>query len=266
LSFINLKKAGKSFGGKLVLDGLDFMVGDGERVGLVGTNGSGKSTLLKILAGIEAVDSGSVESRRGVSRAYLPQRVDGDERTPLEIVRAARPDLQILEDDLQRCARIVGSPEAMEDTGRMQRALERQEDILRRFREVGGPGFEGEARSRLSEFAGLDRTAMSRPSRELSGGQRKLVALVACLTQKPDILLLDEPETHLDAAKRERLEEILGRCEGAVVIASRDRCFLDRTADRIFEVRDGTVLSRKGGYTARQERKSNVVNLDSRRK
>ncbi len=250
MSLINLRKVEKSFGGAKVLDGLDFMVGEGARVGVVGANGSGKSTLLKIMAGIEEADSGDVERRRGAKVAYLPPRVDGGERSALETVRAARPDLQILEDKLQTSAKSVGSPEAMADMGRMQRALERQEDLLRRFRELGGPGFEGEARSRLSDLAGLDRTAMGRPISELSGGQRKLVALAACLMQQPDVLLLDEPETHLDAARRERLEEIIDRFDGATVVVSHDRYLLDEAVSEIAELDGGKVAVWPGNYSA----------------
>ncbi len=250
MTLIRLRGVEKTYGGKLVLDALDFEVGERARVGLVGPNGSGKSTLLKIIAGLEDADSGDVELRRGVKCAYLPQRIDGDERTPLEIVRAARPDIQTLEDDLQRCARMVGSPEAMADMGRMQRALERQENLLRRFRELGGPGFEGEARSRLSELAGLDRSAMSRPTCELSGGQRKLVVLAACLMQRPGILLLDEPETHLDSSKRERLEGIVARFEGAVVVVSHDRYLLDETISEIAELDGGKIVMWPGNYSA----------------
>jgi ATPase subunit of ABC transporter with duplicated ATPase domains len=263
LSFVNLRKVGKSFGGAMVLDGLDFMVSDGSRIGLVGANGSGKSTLLKIMAGIEAVDAGNVELRRGVKVAYLPQRVDGEGRSALEIVRAARPDLQTLEDELQRCARIVGSPEAT-DMNLIHRALETQEDLLRRFRELGGPGFEGEARSLLGELAGLDRAAMSRPTREMREGQRKLVALVSCLVRRPDILLLDEPETNLESACRERLEGNINRFEGAVVAASRKRSFLDRVSEYVFEVREGKIFPLEGGHGAK-EGAANVVDLAERR-
>lgn len=83
--------------------------------------------------------------------------------------------------------------------------------------------------------------------------------------QRPDILLLDEPETHLDSSKRERLEGIVDTFDGAVFIVSHDRYFLDRTADRILEVRDGGVLTHEGGYTAWRERMSNVVDIAGKR-
>ncbi|MGH3090680.1 MAG: ATP-binding cassette domain-containing protein [Rubrobacteraceae bacterium] len=192
MTLVRLENADKFYGGAAVLGGLDFRVEERARIGLVGPNGAGKSTLLKVMAGIEEADGGEVVRRKALTVAYLPQRIDGDERSALEVIRAARPDLQSLEGEMRQCARVVGSPEAASDLGRMQRALERQEDLLRRFRESGGPGFEGESRSRLRDF-GFDRAAMSRPTSELSGGQRKLVMLTACLMKRPDILLLDEP-------------------------------------------------------------------------
>lgn len=256
---MSLRNVRKFHGGKPVLDGLDFEVEEGSKVGIFGKSPSGTSALLECVAGIGADDSGDVERRRDTTCVYLPPRMDGDTRTALETVRASRSDLQALEDELRRCAKLVGSPEEA-DMDLIHRALETQEDLLRRFREADGPAFEGEARSLLSELAGLDRKAMSRPTREMSGGKRKLVALVSCFIRRPDILVLDEPETNLEPERCERLERFINRFDGAVVVASRDRSFLDRVSEHVFEVRDGKVVSREGGY-GRKEDVSNVVDL-----
>lgn len=259
LTLASLRKVRKFRGGKLVLDGLDFEVVEGAKVGVFGQRGA--SALLEILAGVGEADSGEVEIRRGAKRAYLPPLVDGDERTPLEIARESRLDLQNLEDGMRRCAKRAGSPESSEE---MALAFVEQENLLRRFRELGGPAFEREARSLLAELAGLDRAEMGRPTLELSVGRRKLVALVACLMRKPDILILDEPDACLEPERRGVLEDLARRFDGAVVVASRERYLLDRVSDEIFEVRDAGI--RFLGFGARGERASNVVDIGAKKK
>jgi ATP-binding cassette subfamily F protein 3 len=204
MTLIELRSVEKFYGGRPLLRGLGMKVGPGARIGLTGGNGAGKSTLLRILAGSEEVDGGEVTWRRGLRTAYLPQHVVGDDRTPPEVVRAARPEIAELKVELDACETQLGAPEVSSDLRRMQRVLERHGRLLRRFTELGGPGFEGEVRGRL-QVLGLGETVMERPMGALSGGQRKLVALGACLIQTPDVLLLDEPETHLDADRRERV-------------------------------------------------------------
>ena len=141
--------------------GLGMKVGPGARIGLTGGNGAGKSTLLRILAGSEEVDGGEVTWRRGLRTAYLPQHVVGDDRTPPEVVRAARPEIAELKVELDACETQLGAPEVSSDLRRMQRVLERHGRLLRRFTELGGRGFEGEVRGRL-QVLGLGETDMER--------------------------------------------------------------------------------------------------------
>jgi ATP-binding cassette subfamily F protein 3 len=224
-------------------------VNAGARIGLVGGNGAGKSTVLRILAGTEDVDGGEVIRRRGSSVATLPQHIEGDERTPMEVVRAARPEISDLQEELQACEEQLGSPGVAADLRGMQRVLERQDRLLRRFTELGGPGFVGEARGYLRSL-GLGDGDIYRPMRDLSGGQRKLAVLAACLARRPDVLLLDEPEAHLDAGRRELLEAIVRTFDGAVVIVSHDRYLLDETVEEIAELEDGRITSWPGNYSA----------------
>src|SRR5215216_5432012 len=205
MTLIGLSSVEKFYGGRAVLRNLDMRVNAGARIGLVGGNGVGKSTVLRILAGTEEVDGGEVIRRRGLSVATLPQYVEDNGRTPMEVVRAARPEISDLQGELEACEDQLGSPEVATDMRRMQRVLERQERLLRRFTELGGPGFEGEAHGYLRSL-GLDDGDIDRPMRDLSGGKRKLAILASCLARRPDILLLDEPEAHLDAGRRELLE------------------------------------------------------------
>ena len=239
----------KSFGSRLILDGADLAVEPKARIGVVGANGSGKSTLLKILAGLETSDRGEVSRRRGARIAYLDQHPAGDARTALETVIAARPDLVELERELMALAAELGSDEVMADLGRMTRVLARQERVLEQFEAAGGPSAEGRARASLLEI-GLTTDELALPTRTLSGGQRKLIALAACLEQKPDVLLLDEPEAHLDNDGRARVELLARRFEGAIVAVSHDRYLLDEIVDQIASLDRGQIRLWAGTYSA----------------
>src|SRR4051812_48783335 len=189
----------KSFGGRSILRGADLDVEAGSRIGILGPNGGGKSTLLRILAGNDSPDTGTVTRRRGLVLAHLPQIVDGDERDALSTVRAGRPELTALEADLHAAEARLADPALASDLDRMSRALAHHERVLAAWTEAGGDGGEGEALGHLRAL-GID--ALDVPTAQLSGGQRKLVALAACLARRPDVLLLDEPEAHLDMARR----------------------------------------------------------------
>jgi ATP-binding cassette, subfamily F, member 3 len=239
----------KGFGSRIVLDGLDFAVGERARIGIVGANGAGKSTLLRLLAGLEEPDEGTVARRRGAHVSYLPQHPLGDERTALETVRAARPDLDELERELHRTAEQLAAPELAADLDRMARVLERQEALVERWEAAGGPSIEGRARATLLDL-GLAEDDLALPTSALSGGQRKLIALAACLAQDPDVLLLDEPEAHLDAVGRAQLERLIAGFAGAVVAVSHDRYLLDETVGEIAELDGGRVRMWPGNYSA----------------
>ena len=237
----------KSFGSRLILDGLDFDVEPGVRMGMIGPNGGGKSTLMRILAGEEHPDSGELTARRGLVVAYLAQQIEGDERDAAHTLRAARPDLDELEADLERVEAQIS--ELGGDLDRMTRALQRQEELIERWTAAGGPGFDGRARALLADV-GVDDADLAKPTRVLSGGQRKLVGLAACLLRDPDLLLLDEPEAHLDVKARERMERLIRSFDGAVVAVSHDRYLLDETVGQIAELTGGRVRLWPGNYSA----------------
>jgi ATP-binding cassette subfamily F protein 3 len=237
----------KSFGSRLILDGLDFDVEAGVRMGVIGPNGGGKSTLLRILAGDELADVGEVTQRRGLIVSYLPQQLEGDDRNAFATLRAARPDLDELERELESVEEGIGAAGA--DLDRMTRLLRRQEELLHRWTSSGGPGFEPRARALLVEV-GLDDDDLAKPTRILSGGQRKLVGLAACLLRDPDVLLLDEPEAHLDVEARERVEQLMRGFDGAVVSVSHDRYLLDETVAEIAELNGGRIRMWPGNYSA----------------
>jgi ATP-binding cassette subfamily F protein 3 len=239
----------KSFGGRRILDGLDLDVTAGARIGVLGPNGGGKSTLIRLLAAEDVADAGTVTRRRGLVHAVLPQHVGGDERDALATVGAARPELAELEAEIAAVERRLADPALAADLGAMTRVLANQERLLARWHDEGGDRLDGDARGRLAEL-GLPETAFGLPTRALSGGQRKLVALAAALTRRPDVLLLDEPEAHLDMRRRAALERLVAGFDGAVVIVSHDRHLLDESVTEIAELDRGRVRVWPGTYSA----------------
>ncbi|HEY7075986.1 MAG TPA: ABC-F family ATP-binding cassette domain-containing protein [Solirubrobacteraceae bacterium] len=239
----------KSFGGRAVLTGLDLDVEPSARIGVLGPNGGGKSTLLRILAGAEEPDAGTVIRRRGLVHAFLPQIVPGDGRDARATLRAARPELQALEAELHAAEERLADPRLARDLDAMTRALAHHERLLAHWADAGGDRADGEALGHLRAL-GLDDASLRMPTSELSGGQRKLVALAACLARKPDVLLLDEPEAHLDMARREQLQRLLEDFGGAVVMVSHDRHLLDASVAEIAELDRGRVRIWPGAYSA----------------
>jgi ATP-binding cassette, subfamily F, member 3 len=239
----------KAFGARTILRGLDFEVDERARVGVIGPNGGGKSTMLRLLAGSEHVDAGNVARRRELVTAFLPQQVAPEERTPRQIVRGAKPEIARIERELSDCAARLGEPDVIADLDLMSRVLRRQERLLDELDRAGGHVFEGRIETLLLEL-GLQPEQFDETSAVLSGGQRKLVALAACLAQDPDVLLLDEPETHLDAERRSDLERLVRRFGGAVVMVSHDRYLLDETVTTIAELDGGAITLWPGNYSA----------------
>ena len=249
MSLLSLRDITKAFGGRSILRGATLELPDGARIGLIGPNGSGKSTLLRIAAGLEDADAGAVTRRRQLRLALLPQHPLGDDRSPVETAREARTDLADVDAGLAACERELAEPSVHAQPDRMQAVLERQAELIERYERLGGPAFEGRARSLLLGV-GLEERELELPTSVLSGGQRKLVSLVACLVQEPELLLLDEPEAHLDLAGRQLLERLVSGFEGAVLVVSHDRYLLDETVTEIATLERGQVRMWPGNYTA----------------
>jgi ATP-binding cassette subfamily F protein 3 len=249
MSLVSLVDVHKSFGTWPVLRGVDLVVPDDARIGIIGPNGAGKSTMLRIIAGTEQPNEGEVVRRRGVGVSYLEQNPEGDQRTAEAWVLAARPDVEAIDRELRAIEAELASPRVAADLAKMGRVLARQQDTLDRWVGVGGPGLAGEARAFLVRL-GFDDHDLTLPTSSLSGGQRKLAAFAACLIRDPGLLLLDEPETHLDADKRQLLEEVVREFDGAVVTVSHDRYLLDDTVDQIVELDRGAIAIWLGNYSA----------------
>lgn len=223
-------------GGRTIFRNLSWSIQEREKIGLVGPNGIGKSTILRTLAGIEAPDEGTVTLRRGLRVAYLPQEYEGDpERSVFDELLAARDDLVALETAIAEAEAQLGDPAVIADMDRMAKVLQRHEQLLNQWQEQGGGQTHSRAEALLRELE-LDERQWQRPMKLLSGGQRKLVGLARCLLSVPDLLLLDEPDNHLDMEKKSLLERIINQFDGAVVIISHDRYLLDETVRIIAEI------------------------------
>ena len=229
----------RAHGDRTIFSGITWAIAEGARIGLIGANGTGKSTLLRTIAGVDAPDAGTVARARGVRVAYLEQEQrPRAERTVLEELLAARPDLVAIEEALATIGRRLGDPAVSGDLGVLEAVLAEQDALLHRFDQAGGPRLRNRAEGLLRDLE-LPQTQWDRPHATLSGGERKLVGLAGCLIADPDLLLLDEPDNHLDLRHKQILEDVLGRFAGALVIVSHDRYLLDDTVDQIAELEPG---------------------------
>ncbi len=219
----------KSFGAETILDDIVFSLNPGERAGLVGPNGCGKTTLLKILAGLDKPDSGTFQLTPPSLRVgYLPQGLTCDTGESLEtFLRRGHDDVQLLAAEVESLATaLAGAP----DRADLQRDYDQ---ALARLADASSEA--GQAPAILSAL-GLEHLPPGLPVAALSGGQKTRLALAALLLSKPHLLLLDEPTNHLDIAMLEWLEAWLSAFQGAALVVSHDRTFLDRSVMRILEL------------------------------
>lgn len=249
MSILSARGVGKTHGGHAVFEGLDILIGAEARLGLVGPNGAGKSTLLRLLAGVDRPDSGEITRRRGLRVAFLPQELVGDERGALETVLGYRADIVELEAELAAVEADLAAPGVTGDEQHLGEVLEHQERLVGRWEAAGGPRVRNEAIGYLRSL-GIDAADWSLPTRALSGGQRKLVGLAGSLLCRPELLLLDEPDTHLDPAHKKQLEQTISEFDGAVIIVSHDRYLLDETVSSIGELENGRLRLWEGNYSA----------------
>jgi ATP-binding cassette subfamily F protein 3 len=242
-------------GGRTIFRAISWTIQDGEKIGLVGPNGIGKSTLLRTLAGLEQPDGGIITLRRGARVAYLPQEYSGESgRAVLAELLAAREDLAALEQRIAAVEVRMGDPAVAANMQALERVLAEHERLLEEYAALGGTMLHNRAEGLLRQL-GLEEPQWEQPMDLLSGGQRKLVGLARCLLADPDILLLDEPDNHLDLTRKTMLEQVIREFEGTVVIISHDRYLLDETVSIIVELEPASdVMARlkrwEGNYSS----------------
>ncbi|MFN2116091.1 MAG: ribosomal protection-like ABC-F family protein [Candidatus Promineifilaceae bacterium] len=247
MSILTATNVGQSFGAYDVFSGVNIAVPDGGKIGLVGPNGVGKTTLLMILAGLSQPEMGQVHVARNARLGYLTQEssdaFSGLEHTVYEEMLVVFADLQEMAKQLQMMEdRMSSSPEAEE-------LLEQYSALQQRFEFAGGYDYELQIKRVLTGLGFGDDT-WNQPLEQLSGGQKTRALLARLLLEKPDLLIMDEPTNHLDVAAIEWLEGTLRTWDGAVLLVSHDRYFLDRVVDNIWEMSPRGIDLYRGNYSA----------------
>ena len=239
---------------KQILKNIYLSFFSGAKIGIVGMNGAGKSTLMKIIAGIEQQYQGNVVWSPGYSVGYLEQepKLD-DDKTVIEVVKEG---VQHIVDALKEYEEInlkFGLPEYYEDEDKMNQLFARQGELQDIIDSTDAWNLDSKLERAMDA---LRCPPADQPIRELSGGERRRVALCRLLLQKPDVLLLDEPTNHLDAESIDWLEQHLTQYEGTVIAVTHDRYFLDDVAGWILELDRGEGIPWQGNYSSWLEQKT----------
>jgi ATP-binding cassette subfamily F protein uup len=219
MSLITLENVSKQYSERQLLDQVNLIVNEGERIGLIGINGSGKSTLLRLVAGLEAPDAGNVSVRGGIGVRYLPQEPPLDDSLTVlaQLFDSDSPQVRLLRDYEWASQQLEQQPES----AYWQEQLASLSDQMER---TGGWSAEANVKAILTR---LGITNFAAPIASLSGGERKRVALAHALIDRADLLILDEPTNHIDAETIAWLEEYLLTQPGALLMVTHDRYFLD---------------------------------------
>jgi ATP-binding cassette, subfamily F, member 3 len=231
-----------------LLSDLNFQVYKGDRIGLVGPNGAGKTTLLRMIAGRIQPDEGQVSMHSGTTVGFLEQEVleINLSQSVKALAMEAFDEANRIEDELARIGHELAERDDYESDA-YHKLLERMEKLHTRFDFLEGTGRESRAEAVL-EGLGFRTHELDQPIERFSGGWRMRVLLARLLLQNPDLLLLDEPTNHLDIDSIEWLEQYLNTYQGAVIIVSHDRYFLNRMVNQIAEIRSRRIYSYKGNY------------------
>lgn len=233
---VQLDRVTVSYVSEPVFKDLSWEIHDDRVVGLVGPNGCGKSTLLRLIAGELSSETGFTVRRKGLSIGRLAQEPRfGPGRTVWQEGLTASTELARVESELAQVETRLADPAVYGDEKGLTRALDRQARLLDEYANLGGHGYEGRVRSTLRSL-GFAEADLDLSVEALSGGQKKLVGLAKLLVIQPDLLLLDEPDNHLDLEGKGFLERFIRSYGGAVIIVSHDRYLLDLVVDEIAEL------------------------------
>jgi ATP-binding cassette, subfamily F, member 3 len=251
---LQVNQLAKYYGADLILSNIKLELQTRDRVALVGRNGAGKSTLLKIIAGHLSHDGGEIIKPKGVSIGYLAQNTGLESSLSIwDEMLTVFESLRSMEKSLRQLEVSMSDPAAMEDSTRYDRILKEYDELQVRFKEQGGYQYEADIRSILH---GLNFHNNSLMISSLSGGQKTRLALGKLLLTKPDILILDEPTNHLDIDTLTWLEQYLQGYDGAILIVSHDRYFLDKVVTQVYEVSRKQIQKFIGNYSAYLDQKA----------
>lgn len=245
----NLDRVTVTYATEPVFENLSWEIHDDRCVGLVGPNGCGKSTLLRLIADELNSDTGFTVRDQGLTIGYLEQEPRlGSGRSVWQETSAASEQLTRVEAELARVESQLADPQVYGEERALTRALDRQARLLDEYQQLGGPGYQGRVRSTLCSL-GFSDADLELPVEALSGGQKKLVGLAKLMVTQPRLLLLDEPDNHLDLDGKAFLERFINNYPGAIIIVSHDRYLLDLVVDEIVELEDGQLTTYPGTYS-----------------
>ncbi|MEK7707707.1 MAG: ATP-binding cassette domain-containing protein, partial [Verrucomicrobiota bacterium] len=219
------------YGERAILDSATLGVQEGDRIGLVGRNGCGKTTFLRILAGLQAPDSGDISRRRDLIVSYLPQDF---------MLDASKSVYENVRDGAQHVLGLIAEFESLPHDSK------RHEELEHRIRALEGWTLDQRIETAISH---LNCPAADRRIETLSGGEKRRVAMCRALVSLPDFLMLDEPTNHLDPESIDWVADFLDEFHGTYLVVTHDRYFLDRVATSILELCDGKFFSHAGNYT-----------------
>ena len=245
---ISLDNLSISYGGWTLFDGISFLINPKDRIGLVGKNGAGKTTLLRVITGEQQPTEGAVTVNGECTIGYLPQQMRVADTTSLiaETAKAFDEVLRI-EADIERLTKEIASRTDYESEAYAD-LIHRLNDANDRYHILGGDTREADIERTLLGL-GFKRSDFERPTREFSGGWRMRIELAKLLLRRPSIFLLDEPTNHLDIESIQWLEEYLKNYNGAVLLISHDRAFLDNVTTRTIELSLGKAYDYKVPYS-----------------
>lgn len=243
-----LDKIAKSFGARVLFQDLSLQLNSKDRVALVGPNGAGKTTLLRILMGLEGYDQGQIVKLPQLSLGYLEQEaIEMEDASILEELLASvheikdlERSLRQLEEELLRCA------EAGDEDDKLLARYSQQQE---RYEFLGGYELEHRAKSILTGL-GFKEADFNRSLKEYSGGWQMRLALAKLLLKQPDVLLLDEPTNHLDLESVRWFESFLSKYEGAILLVSHDRAFMDAMVNKVASLEHGKLTLYSGNYSS----------------
>ncbi|MGE7604696.1 ABC-F family ATP-binding cassette domain-containing protein [Peribacillus sp. NPDC097675] len=253
---LQINQLSKYYGAELILSNMKLEVQNKDRIALVGRNGAGKSTLLKIIAGQLSHDGGEIIKPKDVTIGYMAQ--DTGLESELSIWNEMLTVYEKLigqEKELRRLESVMAEPATFENDLRYQKVMSEYDALQVTFKEQGGYQYEADIRSVLHglQFGDFDHSTLIST---LSGGQKTRLALGKLLLKKPDILILDEPTNHLDIETLSWLEQYLQSYQGAVLIVSHDRYFLDKVVNQVYEISRNNMKKYYGNYSSYLERRA----------
>jgi ATP-binding cassette subfamily F protein 3 len=252
MAVVTLKDVHKSFGPEIVLDGLNLVLHDSEKVGLIGPNGSGKTTILKLILGQVKPEMGSVSKKKNLRIGYLPQEpVFSGERTLIEEMHAGFESILNIQKRMLSMAHRLGSLSGVE----LETAMKEYDRIGSEFELAGGYAYETKMHQILAGL-GFEDKHYELKTTALSGGQLARLGLAIVLISQTELLLLDEPTNHLDLQATEWLEHFLKEYPGATVIISHDRYLLDNVVTKIITVEGKQTKVWSGNYSTYVEEKA----------